>query len=243
MELGRAIVRELELDERGAVLERWMAHHVAGLISEVETASGEAKHPVEAQAVDIILKLWMHRRGLPEPADPLGGFRDAISVLASLRPEANPWRRYRRSESYEDLLYEMFQAMGRVILGGIFLTQVTRARSVADAEAKYLEKEETFLHAELDRWMQLVAQPAKRPAVVIKYVDGNTKNENEEQTAVAGTERVDAVDDQKDENIMEAIDSAIVDNLERMQEDLSALLSKWKSVKPEKPESEREEDW
>lgn len=220
-----------------------MAHHVAGLISEVETASGEAKHAAEAQAVDIILKLWMHRRGLPEPADPLGGFRDAISVLASLRPEANPWRRYRRSESYEDLLYEMFQAMGRVILGGIFLTQVTRARSVADAEAKSLEKEETFLQAELDRWMQLVAPATERPTVVIKYVDGNTDNENEGKEAASGAESVDTVDDQKDENIMAAIDSAIVDNLERMQEDLSALLSKWKNVKPGEAESEGEEDW
>ncbi len=99
--LGQAIVRELELDDRGAVLERWLAHHLAELMSEADREVGPTKAAAEQQAVDLILRLWMHRRVLPEPVDPLGGYRDAIAVLGRLMPEADPWARYRRHGSYK----------------------------------------------------------------------------------------------------------------------------------------------
>ena len=106
MALGQVIVRQLETESHGAVLERWLAHHLAEVMAEVDHAVGPEKADAESRAVDLILKLWTHRRALPEPVDPLGGFRKAIEVLGRLAPEADPWRRHHRSGTYEDLLHE-----------------------------------------------------------------------------------------------------------------------------------------
>ncbi len=48
MDLGRALVCNLDLRDRGATLERWMAHYLAGLIAEAEAASGETKAALAA---------------------------------------------------------------------------------------------------------------------------------------------------------------------------------------------------
>lgn len=68
LELGRAIVRELELEARGKVLERWLAHHLAELMAEADRAIGLEKAPAERQVVDLILRLWSRREEMQEAA-------------------------------------------------------------------------------------------------------------------------------------------------------------------------------
>ena len=118
MALGQVIVKQLDLNDRGTVLERWLAHHLAEVIAEADQATGTAKAASEAQAVDLILKLWIHRRALPEPVDPLGGYRKAIEVLGRLAPEADPWSRFRQPDGYDGLLHEMFRILSRTVLSG-----------------------------------------------------------------------------------------------------------------------------
>ena len=101
MALGQAIVRQLELQDCGAVLERWLAHHLAEVIAEAEQAVGPAKAAFDAQAVALVLKLCAHRRALPEPGDPHGGYRKAVEVLGGLVPEAGLWAHFRQPESCE----------------------------------------------------------------------------------------------------------------------------------------------
>ena len=122
------------------MLDRWIAHHLAEVIADASRAVGPAKASSEAQAVDLVLKLWAHRRALPEPVDPLGGYRTAVEVLGRLAPDANPWRRFRRPDTYDGLLREMFQLLSRVVLAGLLLTQVSRARPVNEEEFKALEE-------------------------------------------------------------------------------------------------------
>ena len=116
MALGQVIVKQLELEDRGAVVDRWLAHHLAEVIAEADRATGTAKAASEAQAVDLILKLWIHRRALPEPVDPLGGCRKAIEVLGRLSPEADPWSRFRQPEGHDGLLHEMFRTLCRIVI-------------------------------------------------------------------------------------------------------------------------------
>ena len=71
------------------MLERWLAHHVAEVIAEADQAVGPAKAASEARAVDLILQLWVHWRALPEPVDPLGGYREAVGVPDRLVPGAD----------------------------------------------------------------------------------------------------------------------------------------------------------
>ena len=169
--LGQVIVRQLELQDRGTVLERWIAHHLAEVIAEASRTVGSAKVAAEAQAVDLVLKLWAHRHALPEPIDPLGGYRKVVEVLGLLMPEANPWTHYRQPNTYEGLLREMFELLGTIVVAGVLLTQVSRVRPITEEEFKALEEEERYLHSTLEQWMLFVARSPSRPEIKIEFVN------------------------------------------------------------------------
>src|SRR4051794_2577180 len=60
--LGRQIVSELGLEPGVDTLSKWMAHHIAELISDAEPQTDpEVKRNKEAQAAVSISKLWQHR--------------------------------------------------------------------------------------------------------------------------------------------------------------------------------------
>jgi len=152
LELGRAIVRELEIDARGEVLSRWMAHHVAELIEKAEISEGVEKDEAEKRAVELILKLWVNRRALPTPADPMSGYADAIKVLGAMLPTSNPWRGLKRISSADDLLYDMFGALAAIVMSGLLLTRPVEMRRIDEVEWSALSDEEKFLSDLLARW-------------------------------------------------------------------------------------------
>lgn len=232
--LGQAIVQELNLGDRGSILERWLAHHLAELMSEIDRTVGPAKIAAEKQAVHIILKLWMHRRALPEPIDPLGGFRNAITVLGFLIPEADPWKRYGRHGSYGDLLHEMFETLSRIVIGGILLTQYAHTRSISEIELKALEDEEIFLQAELERWMRLFKNQPQDPKIEIKinYSDSAEDEKDEDESETSETKYDDLTPEQQAERFESSAHAAILENLEQMQNDLTSLLTRWRDTAP-----------
>lgn len=168
MALGRELVRNLELDARGAILERWLAHHLAELMVEAERATGPAKAEAEARAADIILRLWARRRALPAAADPLGGYREAIAVLSRLMPDRNPWAIYGRQSGQEGVFHDLFDCMARVVVCSLLLTEARPPREVAPAEEAAMEREELALWEHLDWWEKAI-RPAL-PAVVQRLV-------------------------------------------------------------------------
>ena len=220
--------------------ERWIAHHLAEVIAEASRAVGPAKKASEAQAVDLVLKLWTHRRALPESIDPLGGYRKAVEVLGLLMPEANPWAHYHRPDTYERLLREMFELLGAIVLAGVLLTQVSRVRSITEEEFKALEEEERYLHSTLEKWMLLAARSPSRPEVKIDFVSTDTTEGLEadripEQVSDSGDQ-----DRRSDELV--GLDDAdlqaeIAANLERMQTDLTDLLTRWRESSSRKIEN------
>ena len=233
--LGQVIVRQLELQDRGTVLGRWIAHHLAEIIAEASGAVGPAKAEVEARAVDLVLKIWAHRRALPEPADPLGGYRKALEVLGRLVPDANPWARYRRPGSYDDLLREMFELLGKIVLAGVLLTQNSRVRPITEEESKALEEEERYLHSTLQHWMSFIARSPSRPQIEIELVNTNAMEGTETDLAsekvgnLSGQDRTSGEEVEPDDASLHA---TIVSNLERMQTELANLLTRWRASSP-----------
>ena len=225
------------------MLERWLAHHLAEVITDADRAVGPAKAAYEAQAVDLVLKLWAHRRALPEPVDPLGGYRKAVEVLGCLAPDASPWAHHRGSGTYDGLLREMFELLSGIVVAGILLTQVSRARPVAEEELKALEGEERYWHSTLDRWMPFVTRSSSRAAIEIEFVNTDMA---ERAQADRGSERVgdsskqDHTSDEEVEPDDASLHAAIVSNIERMQTDLSDLLTRWRESLPREVEGDGE---
>ncbi|WP_434380576.1 hypothetical protein [Melittangium boletus] len=168
MALGQELVRNLELDARGTIPERWLAHHLAELMVEAERATGPAKAEAEARATDLILRLWAKRRDLPAAADPLGGYREAIAVLSRLMPDRNPWAAYDHHGGPEQMFHDLFDCMARVVMCGLLLTEARPPREVAPAEEAAMEREELALREHLNWWAKAIGPSL--PVVVQRLV-------------------------------------------------------------------------
>lgn len=237
------IVQQLELHDRETVLERWLAHHLAEVIAEADRAVGPAKAAYEAQAVDLVLKLWVHRRALPEPVDPLGGYRKAVEVLGRLAPDTSPWAYYRGSDTYDSLLREMFELLSGIVVAGILLTQVSRARPVTEEELKALEEEERYWHSTLDQWMPFVTRSSSRPEIEIEFVNTDMTDRaqaDRESERVGDSSEQDHTSEEEVERDDASLHAAIVSNLKRMQTDLSDLLTRWQESLPREVEGDGE---
>lgn len=233
MALGQAIVSELEHDRRGEVLQRWLAHHLAELMAAADRETGAAKAEAEARAVDVILKLWAHRRALPEDVDPLGGVRDAVAVLGRLMPESNPWERHREHRPFEHLLSKTFQTLSRAVVGGILLTQLTRQRAITESESAALEDEEIAIRATLEQWMAAVARTPDVPQIDITWDTGTVGEDPEEGDPLPPNlmeGEGEATPSQQAPGEAELVRAAIVQNLEQALSDLTELLEGWRAA-------------
>ena len=233
--LGQAIVRQLELQDRGAILERWLAHHLAEVIAEAERSVGSAKAASEAQAVDLVLKLWIHRRALPEPVDPLGGYRRAVEVLGRLAPEADPWAHFRQSDTHDGLLREMFQLLSRIVLAGLLLTQTSRSRPITAEESAMLEEEEKYLVSAFEQWMPFLRSPRSKPEIKVAFPDtnetGSTEPDDKAKRLGDSLDQDHTPDDPAATDDVQ-LHAAIASNLEQMHADLATLLTRWRESQP-----------
>jgi hypothetical protein len=87
--LGKAIVAELESEERPDTLSRWMAHYIAEKIVAIEHATGDKKIQAEKACFETILSLWDHRASLPDGHRPFQSFDAIFYALDRLNPD-NP---------------------------------------------------------------------------------------------------------------------------------------------------------
>ena len=223
------------------MLDRWIAHHLAEVIAEADRAVGPAKAASQAQAVDLVLKLWTHRRALPEPVDPLGGYRKAVEVLGRLMPDANPWAYHRPSDTYDGLLREMFELLSTIVIAGILLTQVSRVRPTTEEEAEALEEDERYLYSTLEQWMSFVVRSPSKPEIEIKFVSTSTSEGAEADPESEGAGDAGDEDRTSDKQVIfdeASLHAVIVSKLERMQIDLADLLTRWREASPCKIEDE-----
>jgi len=95
LDLGCALVKELDLDPGVDTLSRWMAHYIAELVDEAKTAKVEDRPAKLARCADAILKLWEHRHQLPDGKRPFEELEPIMRALASLDPADDTPRFYR----------------------------------------------------------------------------------------------------------------------------------------------------
>lgn len=230
LELGRAIVRQLELDRRGELPSRWMAHHLAELITAAQTASGEPKQQAEDRAAELILKLWVNRRALPTPADPLHGHLAAIKTLGAMLPDADPWHRFQRSSNDDALLRDMFVALVNLVLGGLLLTRGGEMRRIEDAEWDALSEEEQFLVETLDRWQDFVVTPAPDKISLEIFFSRFSERDGEANVEVEASDAEPAEKHDPDPDPEREQRAAILAHVEIFQARLADLIEGWRSA-------------
>ena len=166
MRLGARIVRELEVEPRDT-LGRWMAHHLAEVMQQAESAEGGDKESAREQMVDLILKLWSHKRSLPKGAYPLNDLETVMSVVGRLCPEASPYR-WHSSDETEELLARIFDGLRLVVVHGAVLISETRGiPDDLESVAPFLEEDERKFIEIVESWIDYARTGLTRPPLVV----------------------------------------------------------------------------
>lgn len=95
LDLGKTLVKELNLDPGVDTLSRWMAHYVAELIHDAESAKIEDRPAKLTKCSDAILGLWDRRRLLPDGRRPFEDLEPILRTLKSLDPTDDTPRYFR----------------------------------------------------------------------------------------------------------------------------------------------------
>ncbi|MFJ3681471.1 hypothetical protein [Pseudomonas sp. NPDC090208] len=203
-----------------------MAHHLAELMDLAENGEGELRQIAEKQAAELIIKLWANRRSLPASVDPMGGQMAAIELLTAMQPTANPWARFRRTHSKDDLLHEMFGVLTQIVMSGILLTRPVEIRPIEDAEWDALPEDERFLIDQLGRWKKLLATPVSDDldleAFYSKFINDEVDTELEERTGPLAEEEKDGPAPTDEQRV-------ILSNLETFQSKLAAFVDQYRN--------------
>lgn len=167
MRLGARIVRELGLEPGVDTLGRWMAHHLAEVMQEAENAEGGNKELARERAVELILKLWSHRRSLPGGAYPLNDLKTVMSVIGRLQQAASPYQRHSADET-EKLLARIFDGLRLIVVHGILLISETKELpDDLDAAAPFLDDEERQFIGAVEGWLDYMKTGVPQPPLVV----------------------------------------------------------------------------
>lgn len=162
MELGRYLVRELDFEDGVDTLGRWMAHHLAELINQVEngpTATERSK--ARQNAKETILRIWEHRASLPGKVYPLSSFRNVLVVIDRLRPDKNPfWSfKHRSGTKLDQLTASLFDVHSRLIIALLLMKLAPTEKAVVSdidpVAIEALDETEQLVLSTLTQWLQL----------------------------------------------------------------------------------------
>lgn len=93
--LGRALTKELQLDDSVDTLSRWMAHYIAELIVAVDQTEPGEQATAQAACHSAILDLWKHRHVMPNGKRPFESVEPILRTLESLDADAGVPRYFR----------------------------------------------------------------------------------------------------------------------------------------------------
>ena len=144
-----------------------MTHHLAEVMQEAENAEEGDKELARERAVELILKIWSHKKSLPNGAYPLNDLETVMSVVGRLSPEASPYRSHGSDET-EKLLANIFDGLRLVVAHGVILISETRSiPDEIDTAAPFLDKDERQFIEVVEGWIDYVNTGVRQPPLVI----------------------------------------------------------------------------
>ena len=144
IEVGKSLADALDTSD---IVGRWMAHHLADLITRSEAQP--ADQDLARETREVILKLWEHKAGGRFTKTPFEYVQPVLAALARLEPDPPPWAHFRTFSAEElpsddDLAhYPVLEAAGDMDreFGHLVRLAVTLAAQTA------LEREEPWVVA------------------------------------------------------------------------------------------------
>lgn len=85
--MGKALVKEFDVESGVDTLTRWMANYIAELITNLESSEGDEKVESQNRCFEAILTLWHHRSFYQDGHRPFENFEPIFRALESLNPE------------------------------------------------------------------------------------------------------------------------------------------------------------
>jgi hypothetical protein len=154
IDLGKKLVKELNLDPGVNTLARWMAHYIAEQIELAQNAVGEMKDDAEKRCFESILKLWKHHSDLPNGIQPFQNFDSIFRAIERLDPDNDEFYYFlnsRRKEEKDEIIDDVqkwlkfaedIDQVARVWLEYVFKQAALNA--VDDEAEEWLELSEGF---------------------------------------------------------------------------------------------------
>ena len=99
VELGKRLVEQLAPDGDPDIPTRWMAHHLAERIAVAESAAPQDRSQAESECAEAVLQVWRHRYMLPTGTRPFEELEGVADAIASLDPDASPFRYHAAAQS------------------------------------------------------------------------------------------------------------------------------------------------
>lgn len=153
--LGHHLASELGFADSCDTLGKWMAHHLAELMTLAEDEKeAEKKAVYQHQAVELILKIWVHRSSLDRDAYPLARFKDIINVMGLLSPDVSPWERNKLGK-YETLANESYGMLCDLYRSFLFINLVNlKSNRNKHVPASVLSDDEQTIFETLLSWTE-----------------------------------------------------------------------------------------
>lgn len=168
--LGQLLVENLNLSDSNDTLGKWMAHHLAQLMQDAKKApKGKSKSALEAQAAELIVKLWMHRAEFQNRINPLDALAPVIRVIQSL-DDNNPSWIPRHLSGEASSLYHVFRRLMIAAICSRAETDAAEGLVQAKKTAKFQSADERAIVEGLGIWSEVLS-PKRGPRIKIVYGD------------------------------------------------------------------------
>jgi hypothetical protein len=160
-----------------------MAHHLAELMAKAKSMPiGKSKSAIEAEAVDLIIKLWTHRGEFHNRINPLYALAPIMQVIQTLDADNYSWiPRHLSGEASS--LYHVFRRLMIVAICNQAQTDPARGVSQAKKTTKSQSSEEKAIVAGLGIWSEALS-PKPKPRVRIVFANESSEEADDSEKSL-----------------------------------------------------------
>ena len=210
LELGTKIVQDLGLDYSVDTLSRWMSHHLAEKMIQLESLEGDEKDKVEKEVVELIETLWANKHNWPSGVTPLNQYNELQNILTRLGPNASPFNSHRADENEKLLAAIFFGLKQTVINGAILISDNRKLPENLNASLDVFDNYEKLYIETIKSWVELsIKRPTGKNSYEL-FLEGNISLSDEE------------IEELSEDKIIELISS----DIDRLMEDLQKFKLK-----------------